>query len=127
MCGGEDRKMAKGVVERCEEKLDELLRLGGKIYTKVSDKNGDHIRSAGDRENTEFINDRTGGTFQADSAGENSLSLIYEEGRLRSLGSSDGVLPPKQISIHLFSDAPLAVFSTDGGIVVRGVRRKEDT
>lgn len=94
---------------------------------RLEELDGDNLRTTGDRQNTEFVNDRGRGAFQADSTGTDSLSLIYEEGRIRGLRSSNEVLPPKQIEIHIFSDTPLAVFQTDGDLQLRSVRRKKDT
>lgn len=125
MCDGEQRM---GIVERCENALARIEKQGNEIMKKLLEaKNGDNLRTTGDGQNTEFINDRGRGAFPADSSGTDSLSLIYEEGRIRGLRSSDAVLPPKQIAIHIFSDSPLAVFQTDGDLQLRSVRRKKDT
>lgn len=121
MCGcngGNDptpKPERRGIVERLETKIDEVLR-------EVR-KHGDNIRTTGDWQNTEFINDRGGGAVKGDVSREDSISLVYEKGCIRSIRESDRTIPPKALTIHIFSDTPLVVLQTDGNLQFRGVRR----
>ena len=94
---------------------------------KEAIKNGDTVWTSGDGENTEFINDRGGGAVAEDPPGEDSVSFIYEEGGVRGCEQSNPSVWDFRFQIHIFSDSPLAMLPTDGGLLVQRVRRKEDS
>lgn len=129
MCGGDERREKMGIVERCEQALDRIEGATKKMLKimetpKVEVKfNGDHIRATGDGKNTEFVNDRGGGAQEWHGSREDRVSFIHEKGVFRGLGASDCTLPPKVVTIQIFSDASLAVFQANGDIVIRGIRR----
>jgi hypothetical protein len=125
MCSDDERKEKMGIIERCEEALSRIEKQGNEIMRKLSKPevkgDGNHIRATGNGENPEFVNDRVGGITKGDPPGAYSISLVYEKGVLRGLRTSDRTIPPKAITVQVFSNTPLVVLQADGDLQFRGV------